>query len=126
MRSLDLVFVGLVTVGFAAGAVAQNTPTQNPPTQPATDMGSKPAGQLGNSGGGLGQNMTPHEAQMAFKNMDANSDGYLSRAEFMHNGDSGQRFPGCDTNHDGKLSQAEYVQCSQRPATSQDRMNQHR
>jgi hypothetical protein len=51
--------------------------------------------------------------------MDANHDGFLDRTEFMHSGDSGQRFPGCDTNHDGKLSEAEYVACSQRPAAQQ-------
>jgi hypothetical protein len=55
---------------------------------------------------------------MAFGNMDANHDGFLDRSEFMHNGDSGQRFAGCDVNRDGKLSEAEYVQCSQRPATN--------
>jgi hypothetical protein len=117
MRSLKLVFFGLAAVGMSAGALAQNAPTQNPPTQPATQAGSKPAGQLGNSGGGLSMGMTPREAQMAFGNMDANHDGFLDRSEFMHNGDSGQRFAGCDVNRDGKLSEAEYVQCSQRPAT---------
>jgi hypothetical protein len=117
MRSLKHVFFGLAAVGMSAGALAQNAPTQNPPTQPATKIGSKPAGQLGNSGGGLSTGMTPREAQMAFGNMDANHDGFLDRSEFMHNGDSGQRFAGCDLNRDGKLSEAEYVQCSQRPAT---------
>lgn len=123
MRSLNLIFIGLAAAGVATGALAQNTPTQTPPTQPASTTGSKPAGQLGNSGGGLSTNMTPRQARMAFRNMDSNSDGFLDRSEFTHNGDSGQRFPGCDANRDGKLSMAEYVQCSQRPATTQD---QHR
>lgn len=125
MRSLNLVFVGLAAAGMATVALAQNTPTQNPPTQPATDTGSKPAGQLGNSGGGLGTNMTPDEARMAFRNMDSNSDGFLDLSEFMHSGDSGQRFPGCDSNRDGKLSEVEYVQCSQRPATQDQADQQH-
>jgi Ca2+-binding EF-hand superfamily protein len=72
---------------------------------------------MDNSGGGLGMQMTPREAQMAFQNMDTNHDGFLDRPEFTHSGDSGQRFPGCDSDHDGKLSEAEYVACSQRPAT---------
>jgi hypothetical protein len=117
MRKLILPFCGMAALGMAAGAFAQNTPTGNPPTQPATSTASKPAGQMGNSGGGLGMQMTPREARMAFQNMDANHDGFVDRAEFTHNGDSGQRFPGCDTNGDGKLSEAEYVACSQRPAT---------
>ena len=125
MRSLDLVFIGITAAGMSVGAFAQNTPTQNPPTSPATQTSNKPAGQLGNSGGGLSTNMTPREARMAFQNLDANHDGFVDRTEFMRNGDSGQRFAGCDTNHDGKLSMAEYVQCSQRPATQED-ADQHR
>jgi hypothetical protein len=119
MRTSILAFCGIAALGMAAGASAQNAPTANPPTQPATSTGNKPAGQLGNSGGGLSMHMTPREARMAFQNMDANHDGFLDRTEFMHSGDSGQRFPGCDTNHDGKLSEAEYVACSQRPAAQQ-------
>lgn len=125
MRPLNLVFIGVAAAGMAAGAFAQNTPTQNPPTQPATQSATHPAGQLGNSGGGLGVNMTPQQARMAFQNMDTNHDGFVDRSEFMQNGDSGQRFAGCDTNRDGKLSQAEYVQCSQRPATQEQADQQH-
>jgi hypothetical protein len=120
MRPLNLIFIGIAAAGMAAGAFAQNAPTQNPPSQPATTTANKPAGQLGNSGGGLSTNMTPQEARMAFRNMDTNSDGFLDRPEFTRNGDSGQRFPGCDTDRDGKLSMAEYVQCSQRPTTQGD------
>lgn len=119
MRSSILV-LGMAALGMTAGAFAQNAPTATPPTRPATSSASKPAGQLGNSGGGLGVGMTPREAQLAFQNMDTNHDGFLDRSEFMHNGDSGQRFAGCDTNHDGKLSEAEYVACSQRPPTTDD------
>lgn len=118
MRSLTFVFSSMAALGMAAGAFAQNAPTTNPPTRPATSTANKPAGQLGNSGGGLSMHMTPREARMAFRNMDTNHDGYLDKSEFMRNGDSGQRFAGCDTNHDGKLSEAEYVACSQRPPTS--------
>lgn len=125
MRSLNLVFLGVAAAGMAGGAFAQNTPTQNPPTQPASTTANKPAGQLDNSGGGLSTNMTPREARMAFRNMDTNSDGFLDQSEFMHSGDSGQRFPGCDTNRDGKLSMAEYVQCSQRPAAQGQANPQH-
>ncbi|HKZ12021.1 MAG TPA: EF-hand domain-containing protein [Rhodanobacteraceae bacterium] len=121
MRTSILAFCGTAVLGMAAGAYAQNTPTNNPPTQPATSTASKPAGQMGNSGGGLGMQMTPREAQMAFQNMDTNHDGFLDRSEFTHSGDSGQRFPGCDSDHDGKLSEAEYVACSQRPATQSQR-----
>jgi hypothetical protein len=117
MRNINLVFIGLAAIGFAAGAAAQNVPTKNPSTKPATSTANKPAGQLGNSGGGLSTNMTPREARMAFSNMDTNHDGFLDRSEFMHSGDSGQRFAGCDSNRDGKLSRAEYVACSQRPTT---------
>ncbi|HVX04518.1 MAG TPA: EF-hand domain-containing protein [Rhodanobacteraceae bacterium] len=119
MRSLPMVFTGIVAIGVALAAQAQNTPTANPPTQPATSSANKPAGQLGNSGGGLSMHMSPREARMAFRNMDTNHDGFLDRTEFTRNGDTGQRFPGCDTNRDGKLSEAEYVACSQRPATQQ-------
>lgn len=125
MRIRDLVFIGIATAGTAAGAFAQNTPTQNPPTQPATQTANHPAGQLGNSGGGLSTNMTPEEARAAFRNMDTNRDGFLDRTEFMHNGDSGQRFAGCDSNRDGKLSMTEYVQCSQRPASQEQGTPQH-
>lgn len=117
MRSLILISSGVAALAMAAGASAQNAPTANPPTRPATSAASKPAGQLGNSGGGLSMHMTPQEARRAFRNMDTNHDGFLDRSEFMRNGDSGQRFAGCDTNHDGKLSEAEYVACSQRPPT---------
>jgi hypothetical protein len=117
MRTSILAFCGMAALGMAAGAFAQNTPTNNPPTQPATSTASKPTGQMDNSGGGLGMQMTPREAQMAFQNMDSNHDGFLDRSEFTQRGDSGQRFPGCDTDRDGKLSEAEYVTCSQRPAT---------
>jgi len=106
-------------MGFALGAQAQNTPTANPPTQPATSNANKPAGQLGNSGGGLSMHMTPREARMAFQNMDTNHDGVLDLSEFTRNGDSGQRFAGCDTNRDGKLSEAGYVACPQRPPAQQ-------
>ncbi|HVU81590.1 MAG TPA: EF-hand domain-containing protein [Rhodanobacteraceae bacterium] len=119
MRSVPVVFTSIVSIGFAVAAQAQNAPTANPPTQPATSSASKPAGQLGNSGGGLGMHMSPREARMAFQNMDTNRDGFLDRTEFMRNGDSGQRFAGCDTNRDGKLSEAEYVACSQRPPTQE-------
>ncbi|WIG55990.1 MAG: hypothetical protein OJF61_001778 [Rhodanobacteraceae bacterium] len=115
MRSVPVVFTGIVAIGFALAAQAQNAPTANPPTQPATSAANKPNGQLDNSGGGLSMHMTPREARMAFRNMDTNHDGFLDRTEFTRNGDSGQRFAGCDTNHDGKLSEAEYVACSQRP-----------
>lgn len=118
MRSVALIISGAAAIGLAFGAQAQNTPTANPPTQPATSAASKPAGQMGNSGGGLSMGMTAREARMAFQNMDTNHDGFLDRAEFTRNGDTGQRFPGCDTNHDGKLSEAEYVACSQRPPTA--------
>lgn len=83
----------------------------------ATDVGNKPNGQLDNAGGGLSQNMTPREADMAFRTMDTNNDGYVDKSEFMHYGDSGQRFNGCDTDGDGKLTPQEYIACSQRPAS---------
>ncbi|MES2403978.1 MAG: EF-hand domain-containing protein [Pseudomonadota bacterium] len=121
MRSVSVVFTGIVAMGFALAAQAQNTPTANPQTQPATSAANKPNGQLGNSGGGLSMHMTPREARMAFRNMDINHDGFLDRSEFTRNGDSGQRFAGCDTNHDGKLSEAEYVARSQRPPTQPQR-----
>jgi hypothetical protein len=107
----------MTALGLAAGALAQNAPTANPQTQPATSTAGKPAGQMGNSGGGLNMHMTPREARMAFQHMDTNHDGVLDRTEFTHSGDSGQRFPGCDTDRDSKLSEAEYVACSQRPPT---------
>jgi len=123
MRSVTLLFTAVAALGMTAAASAQNDPTATPPTHPATSGASKPAGQMGNSGGGLSMHMSPREARMAFHSMDTNHDGVLDRSEFMHNGDSGQRFAGCDTDHDGKLSEAEYVACSQRPPTADDQQH---
>ena len=121
MRPTTIIFGGLALALCATGGHAQdNTPTQNPPTVPATDTAGHPGAGMANTGGGLSQNMTAREATMAFKHMDANNDGVVSRDEFMAAGDSGQRFPGCDVNNDGKLTQDEYVQCALRPATESD------
>ncbi|MGN6314613.1 MAG: EF-hand domain-containing protein [Rhodanobacteraceae bacterium] len=120
MRFITLIFSGAALVSATCGyAQSVNSPTpRNTPMAPATTTANKPAGQLGNSGGGLSQSMTPQQAAMAFRNMDTNHDGFVDQSEFMQGGDSGQRFAGCDTNHDGKLSEAEYVECSQRPSQS--------
>jgi hypothetical protein len=71
-----------------------------------------------NSGNGLASGMSADEANRMFSHLDANSDEFLSRDEFVANGDSGQRFPGCDANGDGKLGRAEFLQCAERPTTA--------
>ena len=121
MRNITTVFCGVALTAFAACALAQaeqNSPTGNPTTQPATQSASKPGSGMVNSGNGLKFGMSVDEANRMFTHLDANSDGYVSRDEFVQYGDSGQRFPGCDTDGDGKLSRAEFVACAQRPATT--------
>src|SRR5690242_5178314 len=103
MRHTTTIFCGIALAAFAACASAQtdqSTPTYQSRVQPATPVGSKPANGIANSGNGLASGMTPDEANRMFTHLDANSDGYVSRDEFMASGDSGQRFPGCDTDGD--------------------------
>ena len=121
MRHITTIFYGIALTALAAGASlaqAQDSQVGNPQTQPATQSASKPGSGMVNSGNGLASGMSPAEADRMFDQLDSNHDGYLDRAEFTQNGDSGQRFPGCDTNGDHKLSRAEFVQCSQQPPTS--------
>jgi len=122
MRHITTIFCGFALAGLAAGASAQ-TPQQTTPTDqtrqvPATEAGSKPGSGMVNSGNGLASGMSADEANRMFSHLDANSDEFLSRDEFVANGDSGQRFPGCDANGDGKLSRAEFLQCAERPTTA--------
>ena len=94
------------------GMAGQNT-TQT--MAPADEQASKP----GNSGNGLGYtNGNTDDAARAFARLDVNHDGFVSRDEFVANGDSGQRFPGCDTDGDGKLALAEFLACAERPPTT--------
>lgn len=94
------------------GTAGQNTTIA---TAPADEQASKP----GNSGNGLGYtNGNPDDAAQAFMRLDVNHDGYVSKDEFMANGDSGQRFPGCDTDGDGKLTMTEFTACAMRPPTT--------
>ena len=121
MRHTTTIFCGIALTALAVCASAQtdqSTPTGQAGMQPATPTGSKPANGIANSGNGLASGMNPDEADRMFSHLDANSDGYVSRDEFMATGDSGQRFPGCDADGNGKLSRAEFVQCSQRPPTT--------
>ena len=118
MRHTTIVFCGMALAAFAAGASAQSDQTATPTTKPATPQASKPGSGMENSGHGLGYGMSADEADRMFTHLDGNSDGYVSRDEFMSTGDSGQRFPGCDVDRDGKLSRAEFVQCAQQPPTT--------
>lgn len=93
------------------GTAGQNTTKT---MAPADEQASKP----GNAGNGLGYGMSPADADRVFDFLDVNHDGFVSREEFMANGDSGQRFPGCDVNGDGKLTRMEQEQCAVRPATN--------
>ncbi|MGH8164800.1 MAG: EF-hand domain-containing protein [Rhodanobacteraceae bacterium] len=101
----------MMSSGTHNGTMGENTGTT---MAPADEQASTP----GNVGNGLAYGMSPEDAARVFKTLDVNHDGFVSREEFMANGDSGQRFPGCDTNGDGKLTEAEFVQCAERPATT--------
>jgi hypothetical protein len=124
MRTITMIFGGAAlvlcaTCGYAQQdqGTQQNVPAaQNPNLAPASTAGSKPGSGMVNSGNGLSQGMTPQQASRMFDQLDVNHDGFMDQSEFMHYGDSGQRFPGCDSDGDGKLNRTEFMACAQRPA----------
>jgi hypothetical protein len=123
LRKLSLLAAG-VGMAFCTNVLAQ-TPPSSPPTSPSTGIGATPGGippstttpapiPPGPGAGGTttrpgpGGTVTPgNPGAMDFTAVDADRDGYISRAEASRFSLGGQ-FATLDKNNDGRLDRSEF------------------